>query len=59
MLFVWLFLITTVAGPLRAEPRHYLIPLNDANRLELHVYKTGLYHGKISYLPVSGLHGND
>lgn len=46
MLFLWLFLVTTVAGPVRAEPRHYLIPLNGANRFELHVYKTGLYHGK-------------
>src|SRR5262249_20488026 len=43
--FLWLF-IATLAGRLCADTQHYSIQLNSANRFELHVFKTGLYHGK-------------
>jgi polyisoprenoid-binding protein YceI len=44
-LCLWL-LTAAMAGSLSADPRHYSIQLNGANRFELHVFKTGLYHGK-------------
>src|SRR5215831_732814 len=30
-----------------AEPQHYSIEPNGASRFELHVFKTGLYRGKV------------
>ena len=36
-----------LASRVCAEPQHYSIQPNGASRFELHVFKTGLYRGKV------------
>jgi polyisoprenoid-binding protein YceI len=43
----FLLITAAISCTVFAESRRYSITPNDASRLELHVFKTGLYHGRV------------